>query len=307
MVVLGFFDGIHLGHRKLLEKAREMADERKCRAVMMSFDPHPSAVIPGMKQVDLIYSADEREDLITRNGWVDEVAEIAFTPQLRDLSPEAFVEEVIVRQFHPSVIIIGDDFRFGRGNAGSSASLAQLCQAQGIETVLIPQVQMDVSGNNVKVSSTYIRKLIEEGRMEEANALLADPYFMVGCVRHGNGLGHRALVPTVNLVIQNGRVCPAKGVYVTRTWITEDDREVPYWSVTNIGYSPTVRSDPECRSETFLLNYDGDLYDRKLRVEYFHHTRGEKHFESLEALREQLTRDVRNAEEYAQTAEKAGL
>lgn len=301
VIVLGFFDGLHLGHRALLERARSEADQRGSKALIMSFDPHPSALIPGMEEAKRIYSQLERDYLIQKHGWVDEVVEICFTEELRDMSPEEFVQQVLVDRFHPSVVIVGEDFRFGRGNSGSAEGLAQSLSQRGIQAVRIPQVEITTAEGTEKVSSTRIRQHLEKGEMEEAAQLLSEPYFLCGSVEHGKGLGHKELVPTVNLPITPDKICPAKGVYVTRTYIQNEEtgEEEGCWSVSNIGRNPTVEGKIDKRSETFLLDFQGDLYGKKLRVEFLHHTRSEIHFESIDALRAQLVKDVENARNYA--------
>ena len=168
--------------------------------------------------------------------------------------------------------------------------MQKLCGMHGMECRVVSEVRDD----GLRISSSRIRALLKEGRMEEANRLLGRPYFMLGNVNKGMGLGHRALVPTVNLLLNETRQYPDPGVYVTRTF-TQDGS---YQSVSNIGHNPTVGEGISLRCETYLMEFDENLYGRDVRIEFYRHLRPEIKFESMEALRNQQQIDIQNARAY---------
>ena len=290
VITLGYFDGLHQGHRALMEKTRQLADECAAIAVVMSFEPHPSHVLPGLSPVPTIYGMDEKRWILRETGLVDRMAIMEFEPNLMNMEPETFVEELLIKGWHAAGIVVGDDFRFGRRNRGDAKLLLELCE----KTQVRCEIVREVDDEGKRVSSTRIRQVLVQGHMEEANRLLGRPYMMLGSVSHGKGLGHRALIPTVNLKLEDGRQYPACGVYITRTF-TQDGS---YESVSNIGHNPTVGEDISLRCETHLLEFDEDMYGKEVRVEFYHYLRPEHKFNSMEELREQQMLDIQNVRKY---------
>lgn len=290
VITLGYFDGLHQGHRALMEKTRQLADECGAMAVVMSFEPHPSHVLPNLQPVPIIYGMEEKRWILRETGLVDRMAIMSFEPDLMNMEPETFVEELLIKGWRAVGIVVGDDFRFGRKNRGDAKLLRQLCEKAKIRCEIVREV--DDEGR--RVSSTRIREVLVQGHMEEANRLLGRPYMMLGSVSHGKGLGHRALIPTVNLKLSEGRQYPLCGVYITRTF-TEDGS---YKSVSNIGHNPTVGDDISLRCETHLLEFDEDMYGKEVRVEFYHYLRPEHKFNSMEELREQQMLDIQNVRKY---------
>ena len=290
VITLGFFDGLHRGHRRLVEETSRLAQECGAETVMMSFEPHPTHVLAEKHPVPLIYGLPEKEWVVGETGKIDHLVIMRFEPELMDMEPEQFVAKILVENFHAAGVVIGSNFRFGRQNRGNAERMLELCRIHGMRCSVISEVQDE----GLRISSSRIRRLLREGRMEEAGRLLGRPYFMLGTVEKGRGLGSRALVPTVNLLLNEERQYPAPGVYVTRTF-TKDGA---YESVSNIGHNPTVGEGISLRCETYLMAFDENLYGRDVRIEFYKHLRPEKKFESMEALRLQQQTDIQNAREY---------
>lgn len=290
VITLGFFDGLHLGHRRLMQETSQLARECRASTVMMSFEPHPTHVLMEKHPVPLIYGLREKEWVVKETHQIEHLVIMHFEPDLMDMEPERFVTQILIENFHAVGVVIGSNFRFGRQNRGDAVMMRELCRMHGVECRVVSEVRDD----GVRVSSSRIRALLKKGRMEEANRLLGRSYFMLGNVNKGLGLGHRALVPTVNLLLNEARQYPAPGVYVTRTF-TQDGA---YQSVSNIGHNPTVGEGISLRCETYLMEFDENLYGRDVRIEFYRHLRPEIKFESMEALRGQQQIDIQNARVY---------
>lgn len=291
VITIGYFDGLHQGHRALMKATRTLADACGAKAVLMSFEPHPSHVLALMEPALLIYGLREKEWIIRETGLTDQTVMMEFVPELMNMEPERFVEDVLKKNANAVGIVIGENFRFGKGNRGDAAMMLQLCTRFEMQC----QIVAEVDDQGRRISSSRIRELLACGDIEQANHLLGRPYLMLGTVSHGSGLGHRELVPTINLNLTAGRQYPAEGVYVTRTF-TEDGRG--FASVSNIGHNPTVRDGISLRCETHLLDFDKNLYAQPVRIEFYRRLRSEKRFESIEKLREQLTQDIHSARDY---------
>lgn len=291
VITLGFFDGLHLGHRELMQRTRLLADQIGAQSALMSFEPHPSHVIAGKEPVPLIYGPAEKEWILRENGSMDRVFMMEFDRELMEMEPERFVEAVLKKNAGAAGIVIGDNFRFGRGNRGDAALMSRLCERLDMRCEIVAEV--DDLGR--RVSSSRIRELFARGEIEQANRLLGRPYLMLGCVSRGSGLGHKELYPTINLLLPCGRQYPARGVYVTRTF-TGDGRA--YESVSNIGNNPTVREGISLRCETHLLDFERELYGEAVRVEFYRRLRPERRFDSIQELREQLRQDIQSARVY---------
>ncbi|MBQ7064761.1 MAG: bifunctional riboflavin kinase/FAD synthetase [Firmicutes bacterium] len=295
VLTIGFFDGFHLGHRALIREAKTLADELGAASLLMGFAPHPSFLFTPDHPVPMIYGTAEKEWILDEIGLMDACVLLRFDAELAGMPAEDFLTEVLIRRYHAAGIVVGDDFRFGRGNAGDSNLLVRLCREYGITCRVVPEVR----DGGVRVSSSRIRDLLEAGNLQEANRLLGRPYLICGTVSHGHGLGHKALLPTINLEIGYDRVIPRKGVYVTRTLVGEQ----AYKSVTNIGSHPTVGEEAWPLCETFLIDGEGLFYQRNAAVEFYAFLRDERCFTSAEELHSQQQTDIANARAYS-AAEK---
>lgn len=290
VITLGYFDGLHQGHRALMKASRRMADRLGSCALMMSFEPHPSHVLVGHQPIPLIYGMAEKEWILKESGWMDHMVIMSFEPELMNMEPEYFVEDILFRRWHAVGIVVGDNFRFGRKNRGDAAMLRELCQRAGV----CCEIVTEVDDEGVRVSSSRIRELLSQGRIEDVNRLLGRPYMLFGSVSRGSGLGHRCLVPTVNLTLAQGRQYPASGVYVSRTYTADG----AYESVSNIGHNPTVGEGLSLRCETYLMEFDEEIYGKDVRVEFYRYLRPEQRFRSMDELRQQQIHDIQNARAY---------
>ena len=292
VIALGFFDGVHLGHGALLRRAVEAARERNATPVVFTFDRPPKEVVTG-KTVYLINSAAERRELARRLYGIEEVILAPFDEQMMKCTWDRFVTELLVKEHGAVHLVAGHDHRFGYKNEGTPELLKAKCAELGIGCDIIPAVEVE----GVTVSSTHIRKLLETGEVEEAAKFLGHRHCLTQTVQHGFRLGRTIGVPTVNLAVPHNILTPAFGVYVTRVYLP-DGRN--FAGVTNVGTRPTVSDSDAVSVETFLLDFDGDLYDQEIRVEFCRRLRGEKKFDSLEDLRQEIQRNAQQTREYFQ-------
>jgi riboflavin kinase/FMN adenylyltransferase len=287
-VSIGNFDGVHFGHRRILHRVKEIAAERGWKPSVLTFDPHPTRVVAPERTPPLLTSPERRAALMLEEG-IEQVLILPFTRELAMLTPEEFVERLLVNALGARAVLVGDNFRFGHKQAGNVKVLAELGRRFGFETEIVPAV----SWRGRVVSSSGIRDLIRAGNVSLAARLLQHAYALEGEVVSGRGVGSKQTVPTLNLATL-AEVIPANGVYVTRTRDQADGRE---WnSVTNIGYRPTFGASEQLSIETFLLDpLEGETPER-IRVEFLRRIREERKFDSPEALRGQIFKDVRTAQ-----------
>lgn len=290
VIALGFFDGVHLGHGALLHRAVEAAGERGCVAAAVTFDHHPSDFIPGAKRVPLINTAYDRNWLMHRYYDIEDVIVLPFDERMRNMYWRDFVTEVLVKKYNAVHLVAGHDFHFGKGGEGNPRRLQEICAELGLGCDIIDRVELD----GITVSSTHIRALLEAGDMEEAARFLGHPHLLSGPVVRGKQLGRTIGIPTANLMIPEHLLTPTFGVYATRVWM--DGRE--YIAVTNIGVRPTVEDSDRVTVEPWILDFEGDIYDKPIRVEFFKRLRGEKKFASLEELRTEILENARETRTY---------
>ena len=276
-VAVGEFDGVHLGHREVIRGAD----------TVLTFEPHPRAVVAPDAAPKLLTSLDIKADLIAGLG-VEELVVIPFDERFAAQSPQEFVDAVLVERLGATHVAVGENFRFGHKAQGDAA----LLQAQdAFETRVVPLVE--VAGEIV--SSTHIRGLILAGDVERANAFLGSPYQLRGPVVHGDARGRTLGYPTANLIPDNALIYPGHGVYACRAAV-RDDEEGGGWrwwaAATNVGVRPTFVTGRGVLIEAFLLDFDGDLYGRELRLAFLERLRGERRFDSVEELIEQMDADV---------------
>ena len=287
---IGNFDGVHFGHRRILRRVKEMASEHGWKASVLTFDPHPTRVVAPGRTPPLLTSPERRAALMGEAG-IAQVLILPFTKALAMLTPEEFVSQLLVNALGARAVLVGDNFRFGHGAAGNVAVLAELGRKYGFETETVPAV----AWRGRVVSSTGIRELIRAGKVSLAARLLQHTYGLEGEVVSGRGVGSRQTVPTLNLATR-AEVIPANGVYISRTRDCADGRE---WnSITNIGYRPTFGASDQLTIETFLLDPLAGETPAGIRVEFLRRVREERKFDSPEALREQILKDVRTAQAY---------
>ena len=285
VLALGNFDGLHRGHRKILERMRRVANERGAVAIVMTFDPHPPRVVRPDKAPPLLMTKAQKLEALADTG-VQGAAIVRFTPELSRWDPEAFVRIVLVDWLGVSEVWVGANFLFGHDRAGNFSMLRALGARYGFKAEKIDPVRY----KDFVVSSTRVRRLVGEGRVDEAGALLGHQYFIDGLVVHGDHRGRAIGFPTANLCTENELV-PPHGVYATTARIGAVVRP----SVTNIGTRPTVDTSGRTTIETHVFNMDRDLYGMSMRIGFVQRMRDERAFESIDALRAQIDADCRRA------------
>ena len=274
-VTLGKFDGIHKGHRKLTEKILEQKKEGRT-AVLFAIESGDS----------WIYSKSERRRLLERLG-IDVLIEAPLDERMRTMKAESFVNEILVGDLGAAYVAVGEDNRFGFERRGDWRLLQKMGPKAGFEVEVVPR-QMD---GKRKISSTYIREELTAGHMEKAAALAGTPYYLSGEIVHGKQFGRTYGIPTINMIPQEGKLLPPFGVYVSRVTLEKKT----YRGVTNIGVRPTVSETGNVNMETFLFDFDGDVYGDETVLELLHYIRPEKKFSSLEELETQIKADANTA------------
>jgi len=289
VLAIGNFDGIHLGHQAILRAAVDRAHETNAVATALTFDPPPLKVLrPESAPLRLSTNA-QRMDWF-RFGGLEATVVLPFTLELSKLSPEEFVEQILVRGLRVRAVLVGENFRFGHKQAGDVQLLRELGAKHGFEVVVIPPV---VDHGEV-VSSTLLRREIAAGDVSHAGRLLGRPFVLTGEVVSGTGTGRRFTFPTLNLAPEQ-ELLPARGVYITRTQIEGDTRR--YRSVTNIGVRPTFNGS-RLNVETHLLDFHGEATPKRIEVGFWKRLREEKKFSGPEELRTQIARDIAAANRF---------
>ena len=281
VLALGNFDGLHRGHMKIIDRVRQRAGERAGTPAAMTFDPHPPRVLRPDKAPPLLMTRDQKIEALKRSG-MQGLAFVRFTPELSQWDPETFVRTVLVDWLHVFEVWVGANFLFGHDRAGTFTVLRALGMRYGFRAEKIDPVRY----KDFVVSSTRVRRLIAEGRVDEAGALLGHHYMLDGTVVQGQKRGRTLGFPTANLCAENELVPPA-GVYATTVHVDG----IAYPSITNIGTRPTFESSQETVIETHVLNFDRDMYGARLRLGFVQRLRDEKTFEGIDALKAQITAD----------------
>ncbi|MGE4483751.1 MAG: riboflavin biosynthesis protein RibF [Oscillospiraceae bacterium] len=289
VIALGFFDGVHLGHRALIEKTIERAAERGITPSVISFDAHPSSMT-GDKPVPLINSSIDRADMFRRYFGIEDTIFLHFDRDLMSMEWYSFVDW-LTEGFGARHLVAGYDFRFGFHGAGDSERLVKKCAQLGIGCDIVPKVTL----GGITISSTYIRELLTSGRVEEANRFMGHPHTLTDTVRHGFRLGSALGIPTINMQFGEGILQPARGVYATKVYLENGGI---YTAVTNIGVRPTVSGGNTVSVESHILDYSGNLYGRRVRLEFFKYLRPEVKFADVTALRTQVEKDENAAREF---------
>lgn len=280
IVALGNFDGLHRGHQKLIEQVRVRAGERGGTAVVMTFDPHPPQVLRPDKAPPLVMTLDQKLEAFERAG-LGAVAIVRFTRELSQWEPEAFVEKVLIEWLRAAEVWVGENFLFGRDRTGTFTLLRALGEDRGFRVEKIEPVRY----KDFVVSSTRVRHLISEGRVDEAGALLGRQYSIDGIVVRGDGRGRELGCPTANLESPNA-LLPAYGIYASIATIGA----VRHPSVTSVGVRPTI-GDGRLTVETHLLDGPQDLYGAHVRLAFVLRLRDERKFDGLDALKAQMSAD----------------
>lgn len=281
VVVLGNFDGVHMGHRKLISRAVEVAKRKNLKSAVFTFSNHPRNLIAGRIIAQSILSQDDKIRIMKKLG-VDYVFNVPFTWDICNMSPEEFVKELLVGTFKMKHAVCGFNYHYGSKAAGNPQLLEEMGGQLGYEVDMFEPVM--INGNIV--SSTFIRGLIETGQVDLCRRYMGERYQVKGEVVKGNQIGRTIGFPTVNQFLDEGMVSPSNGVYVTTC--TFDNKTYP--SITNVGVKPTIGVYKK-NVETHIFDYSGDLYGKTVVVEFLKKTRDEQKFDSFEELKEQISKD----------------
>lgn len=294
-VTIGNFDGVHLGHQALLREVMRDATEHGWKASVLTFHPHPIQVLAPERAPKLLTSLAEREHLMARCG-IGQALVLPFHQQLASLGPEEFVRQILVGALEARSVVVGENFRFGHRQAGDVRVLGQLGEQYGFQVKALPPVRW----RGAVVSSSSIRQALVGGRVTAAARQLGRFHAIAGPVVKGHGIGSKQTVPTLNLDPVE-EVLPAGGVYVTRTYDLDSERQWP--SVTNIGVRPTFGGE-RLSVETYLLRPLDGAGPERIRVAFTHRLREERRFSSPELLKAQILRDVTRAQAWHRRARR---
>jgi len=286
-VAVGNFDGVHVGHQALLREARARAERHGARAAILTFTPHPARLFAPAKAPPLIMPLARRLELCAEAGIELAIVE-PFTREFAATPAEAFVRDVLGRDLGARDVVVGYDFSFGRGRAGDAGMLAKLGASLGIDVAVIQPVAI----GDTNCSSTRIRELVAAGETVGAARLLGRPFELEGLVVRGAGRGRGLGFPTANIAAE-GELRPALGIYAARARVLDGELAGQvHAAALSVGRNPTFSSAADVSVEAYLLDFDGDLYDRRLRVEVGERLRDELKFDSVAALVAQIDRDV---------------
>ncbi|WP_100487726.1 bifunctional riboflavin kinase/FAD synthetase [Sporolactobacillus pectinivorans] len=290
VIALGYFDGVHLGHRQVIEKAVEIASEKGLESAVMTFYPHPSVVLsPNKAREDCLTPLEEKADLIEKLG-VGLLVFVHFDLQLSRLSPQDFVDHYLIK-FHAKHVVAGYDFTFGRMAEGNMDNIDQFSRSMFSYTT-VPKVERF----GEKVSTTHIRRLITEGAVDDAAVLLGRPYQITGSVGHGDQRGRTLGFPTANVETDHPYVMPANGIYAVRMNVDGESMD----GICSIGTRPTFYQQKEAKTtvEVFLLNFSGDLYGKHVTVDWYKRLRSEIKFSGADRLIAQMETDKKDTAAY---------
>lgn len=281
VVTIGNFDGLHRGHMELIDYTAELARKREMHAVVFSYEVHPKSVLYE-KLVHLIIPQEEKQQLLFERG-MDTVLFAPFDESLRNQSAEQFCDEVLIGRLNCKVLVMGEDARFGREMA-TAQHIAEYLKTRGVETILIPLLKI----NGVRISSSGIRSAIERGDLEAAEEQLGRKFSITGKIIHGKKNGKAMGYPTANLSLVQDQVLPIEGVYETNVYY----KDKVYKGATSVGKNPTFGANP-LTVETYILDFDENIYGRTIRLEFVRQLRGQITFDSIDALIVQMQEDVK--------------
>jgi riboflavin kinase/FMN adenylyltransferase len=285
-LTIGNFDGVHRGHQAMLARLCEAADDLGLPSAVLTFDPHPREFFARELAPPRLTGARQKLELFRRFG-VARTFIARFDAALAQLSPEAFIADVLVRRLATRWVLVGDDFRFGKARAGDIAVLRRNATSYSVEAM--HSVEVD----DVRVSSTTVRDALTAGDLERAATLLGRPFAIGGRVAHGEKIGRELGFPTANIPLRHR--APLAGIFAVRV---HGLGPAPRAGVASLGVRPTIRADGQPLLEVFLLDFDADIYGQRLTVEFLHKLRDEAKYDNLDALKRQIGRDVAQAREY---------
>jgi len=294
VLTIGNYDGLHLGHRRIIERVKERAREIEGTSMLMTFHPHPLHILRREKELPSITPEEQKEKVIEEMG-IDVLFVVPFTGEFSRITPEAFVETILGKRLAIKGIVIGHDFRFGAGGKGDVSLLERMSHSLGFFVEVVDPVTLE----GERVASNRIRTLLADGDVGRSARMLGRPYVIAGTIVRAKGRGSTIGFPTINLQTDYPLI-PRNGVYVTEAEV--DGRWLG--AVTNIGHNPTFEAGMERSIETFILDFNEDLYDKNVRVRFLKRIRDEARFSSVEELKKRIAEDVEVARTYLR--DKAG-
>lgn len=284
IVTIGTFDGVHLGHQKILGRLAELKAETGLQTAVLTFEPHPRKVLfPDQKDLRLLTMIEEKLELLQKNG-VDVAVVYPFTAAFSELDAETYVRDILHKQMKVSRLVIGYDHRFGKGRTGNIDVLRQFAGTYQFEVEEISARDID----NIAISSTKIRKALEEGQVELAAEYLGHPYSISSTVVQGKQLGRTLGYPTANLQQSPpDKLIPDRGVYLAAVRVNNQD----YYGMMSVGYNPTTDQDHKIKTEVHIFDFNQDIYGKDITVSFLKRLRDEKKFAGLDDLKNQLHHD----------------
>lgn len=286
VVTLGMYDGVHIGHQTIIKQLNEVAENVGGESVLLTFSPHPRKVIQPNFQLELLTTLNEKETILERYG-LDNFIVHPFTKEFSQVSSIDFVVEYLIKKLNLHTLIIGHDHHFGKNREGNFEQLEVLSKEYGFNLIQIQAVQEE----DIAISSTKIRNALTEGNIEFANKALNYNYSLTGKVVHGDKIGRTLGFPTANLEVDTEKLIPKDGVYAVDVFVDEKK----YLGLLSIGYRETVTNSREHRVEVNILDFDKDIYDKIIRLEFRGRLRSEKKFNSLDDLINAMNQDKENA------------
>jgi len=308
VLTIGNFDGVHIGHQQILKMAKQTAARKKAKLVVLTFQPHPLAVLCPEKAPAALTPPALKHHLLAELG-TDSLFILKSTPQLLRLSPADFIERFIIKIIRPGVVVEGDDFNFGSGRTGSVHTLQKILAEKGIEVIIIPSKHAKLTGCTVEVSSTVIRKMLIDGNVRHAAAELGRPYRLIGQVVKGRGKGKKLGFPTANIQ-PSDQLVPAEGVYAGFVQIADTEKEVcaakeKTHAVFSIGRAETLGDSRTRLIEAHLLIKNvGDLYGKWLAMDFIARLRSQQKFESESLLSAQIALDCKKTRKILSARQK---
>ncbi len=289
ILTIGTFDGVHIGHQKIIERLNQIKDHPKDKSMILTFYPHPRRVLHHGNEIKMLNTFDEKIQLLDKFD-LDHLVVEPFTAEFSRLSALGFVRDILVNQLYIKKLVIGYDHHFGKNREGNFEQLKEYGELYGFEVEEIPAQEIE----NVSVSSTKIRDAIEKGEIEKANKYLGYHYLLTGDIVKGEGLGRKINFPTINLHIKEEyKLIPKAGVYIAKTILNQQT----IYGIMNIGIRPTVSGKGQT-IEIHLLDYQGDLYGLKMQIEVLKRLRDEQKFDSVEDLVLQIKKDENTARDW---------
>lgn len=277
IVTIGTFDGVHLGHQKILSRLQQLKQRHNLNTVVLTFEPHPRKVLfPGQKDLKLLTLVEEKLDMLENYG-VDVAVVYPFDKEFSNIEAKQYVEEILLKNLKVKYLVIGYDHHFGKDRGGNIKLLQQCEKEYGYEVEEIDAMDID----NISISSSKIRRALEQGNVELANNFLGHHYFLYATVVHGKKLGREIGYPTANLKIDSSdKLIPKIGVYFVE--VVFDNRS--FYGMMNIGYNPTTDTDGKVKIEVNIFDFNEDIYEKKLRINFLNYLRDEKTFNGLDEL-----------------------